>query len=127
MERVRQLRADWAENCVTRALRIQAQTASVSELHTGSDLISNRAALRSRSTMSTDTGSRPSNHLDLATIRETITYIRDDLSGVDGLEAATAALSMALVNIEQKERGITQNAKGFLRSSVPTLTVGSLF
>ncbi len=66
--------------------------------------------------MSTDTGSRSSNHLDLATIRETITYIRDDLSGVDGLEAATAALSMALVNIEQKERGITQNAKGFLRS-----------
>lgn len=55
--------------------------------------------------MSTQTPSgRDPRHIDLATIRETITYIRDDLSDVEGLEAATAALSMALVNIEQRER-----------------------
>jgi hypothetical protein len=43
-------------------------------------------------------------HIDLTTVRETLTYIRDDLQRVAGLEAAAAALAKAVDEIEAAER-----------------------
>ena len=42
--------------------------------------------------------------IDLATIRETLTYIRDDLQRVPALERAAEALSSALAEIAAAER-----------------------
>jgi hypothetical protein len=41
--------------------------------------------------------------LDLATVRETLHYMQDDMRRVPGLEKATAALTTAIVEIESAE------------------------
>lgn len=42
--------------------------------------------------------------VDLETARDTISYIRDDIATVPGLEAATAALSRAIIVIDEHRR-----------------------
>jgi hypothetical protein len=59
--------------------------------------------------------------VDLETARETISYIRDDLATVDGLEAAAAALSRAIGIIDEHRRNVQPRqriaiAPRFLRS-----------
>jgi hypothetical protein len=52
--------------------------------------------------------------LDLATVRETLHYMTDDIRRIPGLEKATAALDAALVEIraaEEKSKPISYETK----------------
>lgn len=59
--------------------------------------------------------------VDLETARDTISYIRDDLATVEGLETAAAALSRAIGIIDEHRRNVPPRqritvAPRFLRS-----------
>jgi hypothetical protein len=54
--------------------------------------------------------------LDLETVRETLAYIRDDLQRVSGLENATSALSLAVIEIDRAQRASQPIANSIIKS-----------
>jgi hypothetical protein len=55
--------------------------------------------------------------LDLDTVRETLTYIRDDLQRVPGLQSAAEALGAALREIDHCNKRLSVLSQGVISSS----------